>query len=112
MFEGKPPIAPDAHISATGKAPGEELCQLSWSDLVAKLAAARDLRVALAHHDDLAPASFDAGSARHLALHHDLLRQDESERGVNPDDLGNGKGVYGKQLSGAGHKQPAIRGNA
>ncbi len=111
MFEGKLPFAPEARSAATGEVPEEALCEMSWADLVAKLAAARDLRASLAEPEDSTLASFDAGSARHLALHHEPMRHEDYERSVNPDDLGNGKGACGKASEGAERKQPAIRGN-
>lgn len=111
MFEGKPPFAPEAHSAIAGETAADALCELSWTDLVAKLAAARDLRASLATAEDTTLASFDAESARHLALHHEPMRHEEYERSVNPDDLGNGKGACGKATEGADRKQPAIRGN-
>lgn len=91
--------------------PGGSLCELSWSDLVAKLAAARELRAELSDADDSNLASFDAGSARHLALHQEPMQHEDYERSVNPDDLGNGKGACGKRREGADRNQPANRGN-
>ena len=72
MFEGKPPFAAGAHGSESQAQSGEDLRALSWSDLVAKLGAARDLRRALGEmrsreNDDGTPASFDAHSAQLLA---------------------------------------------
>ncbi|WAT17247.1 hypothetical protein OZN62_09930 [Aurantiacibacter sp. MUD11] len=111
MFEGKPPAALDSRNSATGTAPEDALCELTWTDLVTKLKAARELRAELAHGEDALLASFDAGSARHLASHLDALRQYDDERGVNPDDLGNGKGACGKANERADRETPATRGN-
>ncbi|MCB1454673.1 MAG: hypothetical protein KDJ43_13605 [Rhizobiaceae bacterium] len=121
MFEGKPPVAHDSRSSATGVMPEDALCELRWSDLVARLAAARELRAELARVDDAALASFDADSARWLAHqhdgyhdehHHEGLHGAHDQGGVNPDDLGNGKaecGTSGAYLDG---EAPAIRGNA
>ena len=58
---------------------------VAWSELAAKLAAARDLRASLEGSE----ASFDAGSARRIAAHHN------GKSSINPDDLGNGKGPEG-----------------
>lgn len=110
MFEGKLPLAPDSRNSATGQVPEEALCELSWSDLVARLSAARELRAELAASDETMLASFDADSARHLACQHDGLRPDNSEYDVNPDDLGNGKGRAAKDQSRADRDTPATRG--
>lgn len=115
MFEGKPPVAPEALGSAKGEKPEDALCELSWPELQAKLAAARELRASLAESGtgvgDSTLASFDAESARHLAHHQEPMRQDDYERDVNPNDLGNGKGAYGNTSQGVDRKQPAIRGN-
>ena len=63
---------------------------MTWSDLVARLGAARDLRRELGVSDIGGDASFDASSAQHIALITD--REDTAgKRTVNPDDLGNGK---------------------
>ena len=84
MFEGKPPSSAAAHPFGEPQ-DGESLRPLSWSDLVARLAAARDLRGSLG--DDAPPAdgSFDAGCARRIAAQHN------GKHSVNLDDLGNGK---------------------
>ncbi|MEL1251753.1 hypothetical protein [Aurantiacibacter gilvus] len=111
MFEGKPPFSPEAPSAAAEETAGDALSELTWSDLVAKLEAARDLRASLATAEDATLASFDAGSARHLALHQEPTRHEEYERSVNHDDLGNGKGACGKATEGADRTQPAIRGN-
>ncbi len=81
MFEGKPP-KPDAAAS---------LQAVSWADLSARLAAARDLRAAFA--DEHGEGSFDAASARWIADH--ATQDAEGKPDVNPDDLGNRKAVNG-----------------
>jgi hypothetical protein len=78
MFEGKPPKR-DA---------GASLQAVTWADLSARLAAARDLRNALAEEEN-GEGSFDAASARWIADHAD------GKPDVNPDDLGNRKAVDG-----------------
>lgn len=116
MFEGKPLAAHDSRSSATGQMPEDALRELRWSDLVARLAAARDLRAELARAEDVALASFDADSARRLATRHepqhDALDFAQDQDGVNPDDLGNGKADYGTSGAYPDHQAPAIRGNA
>ncbi|GEM_PF-1140817 len=115
MFEGKPPIAPDANGANHGETVGEDLCALNWSDLVAKLAAARDLRGELASHDDGAIASFDAECAQHIASHHDKALTGQTtgngKYGVNPDDLANGKAVCATIGRRADCDDPTNRGN-
>jgi hypothetical protein len=82
MFEGKPPIQ-DAAAS---------LQAVSWADLSARLAAARDLRKALGE-DDNGEGSFDAVSARWIADH--VPDHVGGKPDVNPDDLGNRKAMDG-----------------
>ena len=92
MFEAKP-------LSAADFAPSESrdsnpaLHPVRWSDLVAKLDAARDLRASLLGHAGEGEASFDPHSAQHIAA---LC---EGKRGVNLDDLVDGKVTGG--ISGA-----------
>jgi len=111
MFEGKLPSAPDSRNSAAGDMPEDVLCELQWGDLVARLAAARELRAELAASAAGALASFDADSARHLASQHEGFRTGNEERDVNPDDLGNGKWPAAEHQERADRETPAIRGN-
>jgi hypothetical protein len=60
---------------------------VTWPDLVARLDAVRDLRVAMRAGEG--EASFDPGSARHIAALCD------GKPGVNLDDLVNGKAAGG-----------------
>ncbi|GGD61367.1 hypothetical protein GRI62_13940 [Erythrobacter arachoides] len=94
MFEGKLPTPPAAddriHGDPADNSTGEDLSRLTWSDLVAKLAAARDLRALMVNAEPAGDASFDASSAHHIAL----LSDRDSGAGqplVNPDGLGNRK---------------------
>ncbi|APE27572.1 hypothetical protein BMF35_a0743 [Aurantiacibacter gangjinensis] len=74
----------------------DALCEVEWSDLVARLSAAREMRGQVEQEESESLASFDAHSARHLAAHgdgdavSDALRNQE-QRPVNPDGLGNRK---------------------
>jgi len=88
MFEGKPPNSAAAQPIEEAQE-GKSLRPLSWADLVARLAAARDLRGAYDGAGEAADASFDAGSARRIAAHHN------GKHSVNLDDLSNGKGRDG-----------------
>ena len=94
MFEGKPPFAPEAHDHSANAKAGDTLHTLSWTDLVTKLEAARDLRAALAGEklpcSQQDAASFDASSAHHLAEQQDPFPA-KSESPVNPLDSGNRK---------------------
>ena len=94
MFEGKPPSAYEARKTDNGTNPVEPLHTLSWSDLVAKLEAARDLRVALAQGRKAATrideASFDPHCAHHLAEQQEHFPSN-NELSVNPLDSGNRK---------------------
>ena len=115
MFEGKPPIASGANGSNHGDSVNENLCALNWADVVARLAAARDLRRELDSHDDAALASFDAECAQHLASHHgkspEELATINSKHGVNPDALANGKDVCAINGRRADRGDTADRGN-
>ncbi len=86
MFEGKPPKAPLAPDFGPAGGDAGMLREMTWSDLRARLDAARDLREALHQVEEEHLASFDASSARHIAA----LAQ--GKHSVNPDDLANGKG--------------------
>lgn len=94
MFEGKPPFAREASNCSANPSAGEQLHQLSWSDLVAKLEAARDLCAVLsgeqAPHDTAPQASFDTTSAHHLAEQHEHFPAND-KLPVNPLDSGNRK---------------------
>lgn len=101
MFEGKPPRPEDGavlHLAASRDA----LRPVAWSDLAARLAAARDLRVSLAPGEGDGQASFDAMSARWIAAH------PPGEEGVNPEDSANRKGTGGREDL----APPASRGGA
>jgi len=89
MFEGKPLRPDDARPLEEEKSGGESLRPLSWSDLVARLSEVRDLRVMPGLVDEAGEGSFDAGSARRIAAHHN------GKQDVNPEVSGNGKAPAG-----------------
>jgi hypothetical protein len=93
MFEGKPPSSAEA-LPLEEPQEGENLRPLSWSDLVARLTAARALRESI---EGGPAASFDASSARCIAAHHN------GKHIVNPEDSGSGKGPEG-------NAEPAVHG--
>lgn len=97
MFEGKPPSLHEAPSHADADI--EPLRPLSWTDLVARLAAVRELRASLRGSAEAAEGSFDASSARCIAAHHN------GKHSVNLDDLGNRKVR-------AGIAGPAVHGDA
>lgn len=111
MLEGKPIHPSDSRNSAADTQSDERLCELDWANLVARLCAARELRAELAAHHEMALASFDAESARHLASQIGGYRNGEDERDVNPDDLANGKGRAAEGEAHAHRDTPATRGN-
>ncbi len=98
---------------------GEALRALEWSELTARLNAARDLRLLL-RTESHAPieqtaASFGDAAASYFAL------LDDSEPGVNPDALGQSKALGAKVCpdeakrpgDAAGlHSERAVRGDA
>jgi uncharacterized small protein (DUF1192 family) len=69
---------------------GESLRLLSWEELRARLAAARDLRRTIAAEQNGQDGSFSADKALHLK------ELGESLPDVNLKALGNGKGLGGK----------------
>ena len=104
MFEGKPPRPADAR-AFDEKRDIDPLRPLNWSDLVARLSAARGLRP-YGEGPDAAgvEASFDAGSARRIAAHHN------GKHDVNPDVSANGIGPAGTDLrAGFGAEPRAMR---
>jgi len=88
MFEGKLPRPAEARPLEDGP-DGEVMRALSWSDLVARLAASRDLRASFAGAEQPADASFDADSARRIAAHHN------GKQAVNLEDLSYRKAPQG-----------------
>ena len=89
MFEGNPPLPSHACPFDDDEWGGKALRPLSWDELVARLSAARDLRMACDLADEGSEASFDAGSARWIAAHHG------GQQAINPDSSSNGKGPAG-----------------
>jgi len=110
MFESKPSLS-HALPCAHGQFADEALTAFSWSDLISRLCATQDLRLALSQIPGSARASFDAMAAEHLANRHVFARH-ESKRDVNLAPSGNGKGGGAKDGSGATPAQSALRGNA
>jgi hypothetical protein len=88
MFEAKP-FSPAPYGAAEFDEAGRSLRPVRWSDLVAKLDAARDLRASLLAHGHEGEASFASGCAQHIAA---LC---EGKRGINLDDLVDGKDTGG-----------------
>ena len=88
MLEGKLPRPGDPRPLDIEPADGDSLRPLSWSDLVARLTAARELRGEGASSEG-SEGSFDASSARLIAAHHN------GKQLVNLDDSSNGKGSEG-----------------
>ena len=88
MFEGKPPRIAEA-LPLEEPQDGESLRPLNWSDLVARLTAARDLRASFSGRAAGSDASFDASSARCIAAHHN------GKHAVNLEDSSYGKGTQG-----------------
>lgn len=91
MFEAKPLQPHNARTNGLPVEEGEALHSMTWQDLVARLSAARDLRVELAATSDGEGSSFDADFARCLAA------QTKDLISVNPDNSGNHKGIEGIQ---------------
>ena len=103
MFEGKPPRPHDARALDPEQHDFETLRPLSWGDLVARFSAAREMRSSGEEGDEHGEASFDAGSARRIAAHHN------GKHDVNPDVSGNGKGLAGTAPQASGAQLRAMR---
>ncbi|WP_305097507.1 hypothetical protein [Croceibacterium aestuarii] len=78
---------------------------VSWSDLVAKLDAARDLRIALHGLDEQGEGSFNPSCARHIAALGD------GKQGVNLDALADGKAPSGMANQHVERGADSVRGN-
>ena len=90
MFEGKILSGlPQRSFFADG-AGGDSLRAIAWSDLRARLEAARDLRATLRQRGEADGASFDVPAARRIAS------LAEGNDRVNPTVLANGKGTGSK----------------
>ena len=100
MFEGKPPRPGDARALDSEPRDIDALRPLSWGDLVTRLSAARDLRSSFDGAATAGEASFDAGSARRIAAHHN------GKQDVNLDVSGNGKGHAGTASGAAFGAEP------
>lgn len=100
MFEGKPPHPRDARALDGEPRDIDALRPLSWGDLVARLSAARDVRASYDGVGEAGEASFDAGSARRIAAHHN------GKQDVNHDVSGNGKGHAGTASAAAFGEEP------
>jgi hypothetical protein len=103
MFEGK--LSGAAATKPLGRAAvaAERLRPVSWSDLVAKLEAARELRAELGAGETSADASFDPDSARHIAA------LAEGKQDINLDGLADGKvagGISRSDKNGAASDDP------
>lgn len=103
MFEGKhssaPPAQPLDRIGGTA----ESLRPVSWSDLVAKFDAVRELRTELGVGETGGDGSFDPDSARHIA------EIGGGKQDINLDDLANGKvagGISRSEKNGAASDDP------
>lgn len=110
MFETKPPVSAKAHSVAAPHDVAEELRAVSWADLAAKLAAAREGRSAIGEGSVSSPASFDALSAQHLAEMDEVEKANHHDA-VNLTDLGNRKGAGGITNANEEQQRPATRGN-
>ncbi|WP_137680425.1 hypothetical protein [Aurantiacibacter suaedae] len=111
MFEPNTPFVPENAAPASEDESQAGLRRVSWSELNARLAAARELRIALGGREDDAgdAASFDAEVARHVAHLHEPPGQHGKNR-VNPDHSTNGKRGDGKSGARQEDWRPATRG--
>jgi hypothetical protein len=90
MFEGKLPNAGGAQALDRAGSVQDSLRAVSWTDLVARFDAARELRAELGSGETAGGASFDPDAARHIA------ELSENTEDINFDALANGKTAGGK----------------
>lgn len=125
MFEKTEPLIPaqsDRNIAEgaahdAGNRPAESLRQFEWSELTARLNAARDLRMVLRHDSDLSEGN-NAGLADAATRY--FRTKDDGKRAVNPVALGGSKASYGissgieddAQLNGLHRRGYAVNGHA
>lgn len=84
MFEGLPPHPADSHpLDIEGES--RVLRELTWAELVSRLAASRGIRGGFSQ--SYCDASFDAASARRMAAHYQGSAHQEGKEFLNPDDL-------------------------
>ena len=88
MFEGHA-----IHVAFEDAADEPALRRLHWSDLVARLEAARDLRMVLGGTSPAISASFGRGAAGYFAA------AGEGKPGVNQEGLGHCKSADGRDIS-------------
>jgi hypothetical protein len=111
MFESKPSHPHYAMSGSPGHFSDEDLTAFSWSDLIARLCATQELRLALARLPAAARASFDSMAAEHLAKRRAFVLHEGKPR-VNLAPSVNGKGAGAKGGPGAAPAQSAHRGIA
>jgi hypothetical protein len=112
MFEGKPPVPARAPGDSAAPEGEGELHAVSWSELVARLSAARELRTVLVADALATPASFDADSARRLAtMPVGEAAAANGNKPVNLDGSANRKCPHGTNRSDEQQRRPALRGN-
>ena len=111
MFEPKNPFVPDdsAQASESENASQAGLHRVSWSELNARLAAARELRMAFGEGEASDAASFDPEIARHVAHLHEPPGH-HGKNPINPDHSTNGKRKDGITCARHEDWRPATRG--
>ena len=109
MFESRTPFSPHATERTSEAGAQADLRPVSWTEINARLAAARELRIALGQGESGPAASFNAGLARHVAHLHDEHEPDGNNR-VNRDLSTNGKHADGTHGPSNEDRRPATRG--
>lgn len=89
---------------------GDALRAMEWSEITARLNAARDLRLLLRNESqapiEMVAASFGDAAASYFAL------LEDSERGVNPDALEQSKALDAKGVDSDANRPGAMAGDA
>ena len=109
MFEPKTPFVPENAAPASEDESQAGLRRVSWSELNARLAAARELRMAFGEGDPGDDASFDAEMARHVAHLHEPPGH-HGKNHINPDHATNRKRMDGITCVRHEDWRPATRG--
>lgn len=97
MFEARRPLRTAHAMPVSGGDGAGAMHELSWSDLVARMAASRDFRTIIANSEGDGDASFDSGSARWIAQHRSAALPN-GDFGINPEASANGKWGGGKTV--------------
>ena len=93
------------HLSPAEPGEGTALREIQWAELVARLAASREIRGAMAH-----PVAANRSSSFGALAGAPAVVVEPGKRDVNPDALGNGKRVVATTIDAVPDAAGTIRG--